>query len=98
MIGASLLLFAQASTTVACNDRDAVISYLTQKYHEEPVGAGPTNGGGLIEVWAAKDGSTWTVVLSLPNGLSCPLASGEGWRWRSRHRDVPSQETDNGAR
>jgi hypothetical protein len=26
------------------------------------------------------DGGTWTIILSSPNGTSCLVAAGEGWR------------------
>jgi hypothetical protein len=44
------------------------------------VALGVTANGGLLEVLTAKDGSTWTIILSTPQGLTCMTAAGEGWR------------------
>ncbi len=71
-----------------CGARDGVLSQLESKYGEVPVAVGVTGGAGggaggggaLIEVLTAKDGMTWTIILTTPQGLSCLVASGEGWR------------------
>jgi hypothetical protein len=46
---------------------------------EEPVALGVTNNGSLIEVLTSDDGSTWTMMISQPNGSSCLVAAGKGW-------------------
>ena len=63
-----------------CDQRAKVIGHLAQKYKEAPVAIGVTNTGGMVEVLATRDGGTWTIILSSPNGTSCLLAAGEGWR------------------
>ncbi len=66
-----------------CGARDGLLSQLAQKYGEVPVAIGVTGGaagGALIELLTAKDGLTWTLILTTPKGLSCLIASGEGWR------------------
>ncbi len=67
----------------ACGARDGLLSQLESKYGEVPVAIGVTGGvrgGQLIELLTAKDGMTWTLILTTPQGLSCLIASGEGWR------------------
>ncbi len=66
-----------------CRARDGLLSQLESKYGEVPVAIGVTGGAGggaLIELLTAKDGITWTLILTSPQGLSCLIASGEGWR------------------
>ncbi len=63
-----------------CNDRDKVLEMLSMKYKESPVAAGITNTGGLVEVLTGKKGGTWTIIITSPQGMSCLLAAGEGWR------------------
>lgn len=41
---------------------------------------GVTRQGGLIEVLHDPKGDTWTIIISSPNGTSCLVAAGEGWR------------------
>ena len=63
-----------------CQDRDFVIEHLTKRYQEVPTAIGVTNTGGLIEVLTSAGGDTWTIILSMPDGQSCLISSGEGWR------------------
>ena len=63
-----------------CDQRARVIGHLAQKYQEAPVAIGVTASGGMVEVLTSSDGGTWTIILSNPNGTSCLVAAGEGWR------------------
>lgn len=63
-----------------CNERDNVLELLAKKYKETPVAEGMTNTGGLVEVLTTDDGSTWTMIVTSPQGMSCLVAAGEGWR------------------
>lgn len=70
-------------TPAVCRARDGLLTQLEQKYGETPVAIGVTGGvagGALIELLTAKDGMTWTIILTSPKGVSCLIASGEGWR------------------
>ncbi len=64
----------------ACNPRTDVLGHLAKKYGEAPGAIGVTNKGGLVEVLTTGDGNTWTIIVSQPNGTSCMVAAGEGWR------------------
>ncbi len=66
----------------ACAPRDTVLGHLAKKYGEAPVAIGVTNKGGLVEVLTTSDGNTWTIIVTTPQGLSCFVAAGEGWRSR----------------
>jgi len=63
-----------------CDERTKVIGHLASKYREAPVAIGVTSAGGLVEVLSTGDGNTWTIIVSNPNGVSCLIAAGEGWR------------------
>ena len=71
---------AEAAQDPACDKRQRVIGHLAEKYKEATVAVGVTNGGGLVEVLSSGDGRTWTIIVSSPNGVTCLLATGEGWR------------------
>lgn len=63
-----------------CNERDNVLNLLGKKYGETVSAIGVANTGGLIEVLHdPKDGS-WTIIMTTPQGMSCLVAAGEGWR------------------
>jgi hypothetical protein len=72
-----------ASTAMAqpqCNERDNVLELLAKKYKEAPIAAGVTNTGGLVEVLNDPKSGTWTIIVTTPQGMSCLVAAGEGWR------------------
>ena len=62
-----------------CRARDSLLTQLEQKYGEVPVAIGVA-GGSLVELLSTEDGATWTIILTSPKGMSCLIASGEGWR------------------
>ena len=39
---------------------------------------GLTDKGAVLEVFAPKKGS-WTFLITMPDGLTCVVASGESW-------------------
>ena len=71
-----------------CDQRARVLGHLAQKYKEAPVAIGLTSTGGMVEVLTTGDGGTWTIILSNPNGTSCLVAAGEGWRGLDFDRTV----------
>ncbi len=79
--GTALALAASSAFAAApCNTRDSVLERLAEKYFEAPIAVGVTNTGALIEVLATEDGDTWTIIITTPQGVSCLIAAGEGWR------------------
>ena len=71
---------ALAQPQPQCDERDKVLGMLAQKYQETPIAAGVTNKGGLVEVLTNTKGGTWTIIVTTPQGMSCLVAYGEGWR------------------
>lgn len=68
-----------AAQAPQCAERAAVLERLADSYHEEPVSIGVTATGSLLEVLASPEG-TWTIIITVPNGPTCLVSSGEGWR------------------
>lgn len=71
---------AMAQAQPQCNERDNVLELLAKKYKETPIAAGVTNTGGLVEVLTDHKSGTWTIIVTTPQGMSCLVAAGEGWR------------------
>jgi len=67
-----------AQSPMACEVRDKITSTLKKDYAELPVSAGLDNAGRMIEVFASNEGS-WTILMTMPTGVSCLLATGENW-------------------
>ena len=61
-----------------CEDRKTVISKLAKDYSETPVAIGMASNGGVLEVLAAKaETNSFTIIVTMPNGVACMLASGQ---------------------
>ena len=63
----------------ACQTHDEIMQMLDQKFAETPTALGLQSNGHLIQVFASKDGMTWTIVTTRPDGVSCIVALGRHW-------------------
>jgi hypothetical protein len=77
-----LLASAQgpASAQVPCLPHEKLVELLRDRHAEKQVGIGIETGGHLFEIFATADGSTWTMVVTAPDGASCILATGLEWQ------------------
>jgi hypothetical protein len=80
-----------AAQQSACAPRDKMIGDLAQKYSESPTALGLSSDGSLVEVLTSDDGTTWTIIISMPNGMSCLVAAGESWTERKRDADIQAR-------
>ena len=64
----------------ACAPNKAFLDHLEKNYHEAPAGYGTLPNGYMVELLMEPDGRTWTIIVTSPQGLSCLVSSGEGWR------------------
>lgn len=71
---------AASQTMSRCAPQATVAVQLARNYAEAPIASGRQQNGFIIQVYATADGSTWTVVLTSPNGTSCLVAAGERWK------------------
>ena len=67
-----------ANAQSVCGPRAELVSKLSQKYSESPVAVGEESRGSVLEVLVSPSGS-WTILRTMPNGVSCLLAAGENW-------------------
>lgn len=80
----SACMFLTAATKAAaqqplCTERSEVVSQLSSQYAEAPVAMGIANNGGVVEILSSKSGTSWTIILTMPNGVTCMIAAGENW-------------------
>ncbi len=73
------LIPVSASAKPICGKRNDVIGKLSGSFSEKPSAMGLTTNGDVIEVLTSPSGSTWTIVVTMPNGTSCLIALGENW-------------------
>ena len=74
---------AMGYSPIKCVDRDVALENLAKKYSEAPVAGGITSTGGLVELLTTRGGSTWTIIVTTPQGMSCLVTAGEGWRTKA---------------
>ncbi len=76
-----LLLGVQSSASAqsACASHAEVTKQLGSAYSEAQVAIGLASNGGVVEVFSTDDGATWTIVMTMPSGKTCVVASGEVW-------------------
>ncbi|MGE5148436.1 MAG: hypothetical protein ACM3N5_16915 [Candidatus Eiseniibacteriota bacterium] len=79
-IAFTLIAAADAQADIACGERHDVLDKLAKQYKESPVGVGVASNGGVIELLTSETGTTWTLIITVPNGQSCILAAGEDWQ------------------
>lgn len=60
---------------------DDMVRYLERSRQETPEGIGLNGNDQLVELFTAPDRSTWTIVISNPDGSSCAVNSGEDWKF-----------------
>jgi len=85
---AVFLVSSAAVAQVSCGQRDKIVEWLAVEYKEAPIATGVSSKGRLIEVLSTHDGDTWTVIVTSPDGDSCVIASGQGWRAKPHEIDI----------
>ena len=84
------MLFAgsAAAAEIPCGKRDTIVDWLAGKYLEEPVASGISSKGALLEVLSSRDGGTWTILLTAPNGTTCVVDTGQAWQAKPHKLEV----------
>lgn len=59
-----------------CAPRQQVIDQLNNSYGETRQSIGLSNDETLVEVFASHISGSWTITVTLPNGVTCLVASG----------------------
>ena len=75
---ATTMMTSSAMAQMVCSERAKFLKHLGEGYSEAPVSMGLASNGSILEVLASQKG-TWTIILTMPNGKSCVVASGEAW-------------------
>ena len=81
---AAAALYLVATTDAAaqnrnCAPREMVLDRLAEGYGEtrQSMGLGANNA--VIEVFASDETGSWSITVTQPNGLTCLVASGQGY-------------------
>lgn len=76
LIWAHQAAYAQQSQ---CGFRGDVVESLENKYGETRRSVGLARNNGVVEVYASDDTGTWTIVITMPNGMTCLVAAGDAF-------------------
>jgi hypothetical protein len=68
--------FAQGAS---CANRDIIVERLADKYGETRQSAGLNQNNGIVEIFASAETGTWTILVTMPTGVSCLMAAGKAW-------------------
>ncbi len=69
-----------------CMPRDDLREELQKQFSEAPTAGAIANNGALVQLFANRDRSSWTLVMTRPGGTSCVLVAGEDWN------ELPNRE------
>jgi hypothetical protein len=69
----------QTTVTPSCHSHGDLAAMLNNRYSEQPSALGVQANGHLVEVFVSNDGTSWTIVVTRPDGWSCIVAVGENW-------------------
>ncbi len=75
-------LQAPASAQSVCMTHAEITNLLDSQHSQAPVAIGRGSNDRMVEVFSARDGSTWTIVVTTLEGQSCIIASGGDWHLR----------------
>ena len=83
-VGAALGAVAIGTPSIAaqCADRETVVERLAMHYDEQPTAAGlqtDDDTQALVEVWSSQNTGTFTVMMTMPDGMTCIVATGTDW-------------------
>ena len=81
-LAAALALAVMAGPVAAatqCGKRDLVLRQLTEKYGETRRAIGMARNNTVMEVFASAASGSWTITVTLPDGMMCLVASGQGF-------------------
>lgn len=66
-----------AAAQPPCGAHAEIVKQLGDRFAEHPIATGLSSEGAVMQVFASKDGLTWSLVATRPDGTSCLVASGE---------------------
>lgn len=79
LLAATLLPGLAEAQGRQCGPREKVVETLAQKYKENRRSIGLATQGRVMEVYASEESGTWTIVVTMPNGMTCLIASGQAF-------------------
>lgn len=70
---------AEAQQLQNCAPRDKVVERLADKYGESRQSMGLGSNNAVMEVFASIESGSWTITVTMANGITCLVASGQNF-------------------
>lgn len=68
-----------SAQTMACAERAVIVGQLQNRYGETRQSIDRTKDDAVLEVFASPQSGSWTILVTLPDGRACLVASGQSW-------------------
>ena len=75
-----------------CAARDRVIDRLAGQFGETRRGIGLARDAAVMELFASDATGTWTIAITLANGMTCLVASGQSFETVVEPLPVPGED------
>jgi len=90
VVSSFLILFVTpAEAQPSCASRDLVVERLASRFGETPRSVGLGANGNVVKVFASAETGTWTIIVALPNGIACLVASGHAFEVLHENQTEP---------
>lgn len=94
IISAAIVFFnVSVSASAMCGTRADFVKVLANKYQESPRSMAFAGEVNVVEVFTSKDGATWTILVTTPDGKTCIIAAGKGWEEVPQKPIIPGHDT-----
>ncbi|WP_170573854.1 hypothetical protein [Ruegeria atlantica] len=74
-----MVLAAQQVQASTCAPREDVMKRLAETYGETRRSIGIARQGAVMEIYASDQTGSWTITVTLPDGITCLVASGQAY-------------------
>jgi hypothetical protein len=68
-----------AHSAPQCDSREAVTTLLADRYGETRRSVGIAGQAAVMELYASDETGTWSITMTLPDGMMCLMASGSNY-------------------
>ncbi|MEO0938178.1 MAG: hypothetical protein AAFY38_08485 [Pseudomonadota bacterium] len=92
LLAATTAPMALAQNARNCGPREVVVDRLADGYGEtrQSMGLGANNS--VVEVFASPETGTWTITVTMPNGVTCLVASGQAFEELAEALPAPGND------
>lgn len=88
------VFLSSATAQTLCGRRDDFVRQLRDKYGETRHSVGIAQGNRVMEIFASDETGSWTILITDPQGTSCLVTAGEGFRTEEPSEvPVPGKDT-----